>query len=149
MSLEEQSAARKARLLALRNKGKTSEQTSQTSQHTTETATQAQDPVIKSRNYDPETRTNVKGFSRPPTTLDENSETVEAVSQAIQDEVLSKFRDMANVGDVKAVFKQKKITWDLERDISDDLKLLDERTDDVIHEVVRHRIQTLRQEKQE
>ena len=91
----------------------------------------------------------MKGFSRPPTTLDENSETVEAVSQAIQDEVLSKFRDMANVGDVKAVFKQKKITWDLERDISDDLKLLDERTDDVIHEVVRHRIQTLRQEKQE
>jgi coiled-coil domain-containing protein 12 len=131
-SLEAQAAERKARLAALRNKNK-----SQTS------VDNPKEPAIKSRNYDPTTQSTILGSSRPPTTLDENSETVEAVSQAVSDEILAKFRAQADVS-VKEAIKPRKATWDLERDLADDLRLLQEKTDEVIHSIVKERIHKLK-----
>lgn len=125
MSLEEQAAARKARLAQLRKGPKTSE-------------------PAKSRNYDPVTQTAVQGSTRPPTTLDENSGTVEAVSRAIQDRVLQQLRARADVSTQEAI-RPKKTTWDMERDIASDLELLEDRTDTVIRSMVRERINRISQ----
>lgn len=139
-SLEAQANERKARLAALRNRNKPAQAVVPGNTEVAQTV-----PVLKNRNYDPSTKSSISGFSRPPTTLDSNSETVEAVSQAIQDEVLAKFRAQAEVS-VKEAIKPRKTTWDLERDIAEDLRLLDEQTDEVIHSLVKERIQKLKEQ---
>lgn len=105
---------------------------------------------MKSRNFNLETRSAVRGFDAPPTTLDENSETVEAVTSKIQDEVLAKFRQRAdfelNDTVIQEKIKPRNIAWDMQRDIQEDLDLLQEKTDDVIKTIVKERIRKLREE---
>lgn len=144
MSLEAQAADRKARLAALRNKNKVNP-SSNTTTSTTQDVSPKEHTSLISRNFDPESRSQVRGVSAPPTTLDENSETVEAVSQAIQDKILAQFREEATIQTTSNVIKPKKITWDLERDLQNDMELLDEKTDEVIKALVKDRIRKLKQ----
>lgn len=107
--------------------------------------------VVISRNYNPETQEPVQGFNNPPTILDENSETVEAVSQKIQDEILLKFEQRANLafqkqGGSESVVRQKVATNDLLRDLQPKLDILKERTDEAINKIVKERIRKLREQ---
>lgn len=102
--------------------------------------------TIISRNYNPETQEPILGFNKPPTTLDENAETVEAVSQKIQDEVLSKFAKTADLGFTNNdQIRTKTVTSDLMRDLQPKLDILQERTDEAINKIVKEKVQKLRE----
>ncbi|ODQ57596.1 hypothetical protein WICANDRAFT_80927 [Wickerhamomyces anomalus NRRL Y-366-8] len=143
MSLESQASERKNRLAALRNKRKPN-----TLEVSDEQATKKPTPehTIISRNYNPETQEPILGFNKPPTTLDENAETVEAVSQKIQDEVLSKFAKTADLGFTNNdQIRTKTVTSDLMRDLQPKLDILQERTDEAINKIVKEKVQKLRE----
>ncbi|CAM9024413.1 unnamed protein product [Wickerhamomyces anomalus] len=138
MSLESQASERKNRLAALRNKRKPN-----TSEVSDEQAIKKPTPE---QNYNPETQEPILGFNKPPTTLDENAETVEAVSQKIQDEVLSKFAKTADLGFTNNdQIRTKTVTSDLMRDLQPKLDILQERTDEAINKIVKEKVQKLRE----
>lgn len=147
-TLEDQAAERKARLAALRNKRKQPEDVS-TEVINKKPTIEKTEFELKSRNFNLETREEIKGFEKPPTTLDENSETVEALTQKIQDDILSKFEKLANEINNEIninKIKPKSIGWDMKRDIQEDLDLLEDKTDIVIKNIVKEKIKKLREE---
>ncbi|CCH44715.1 hypothetical protein BN7_4283 [Wickerhamomyces ciferrii] len=95
-----------------------------------------------------------KRFDLPPTVQDENLETVEAVSQKIQDDILKKFQSTVDQNFAEAGkdnlkvenIRKKAITSDLMRDLQPKLDVLNERTNESIQKILKERIRKLRED---
>lgn len=96
---------------------------------------------LSGRNYDPETRGPKLGFEAPPTqNLDKP--TLEAQASEIEEEVRNEAQ--RHEQDDKGVdlfqLQPKKPNWDLKRDLSKKMAILDVRTENAIASLVRERI---------
>lgn len=83
--------------------------------------------------------------SSPPKFVLSSTETLEAISTKLQSEILSQLTSNMYSPDLgkRNKDKEKKIIWDLERDLADDVDLLEERTDLMIKSLVRERLRKL------
>ncbi|KAF8077728.1 mRNA splicing factor [Lyophyllum atratum] len=121
MSLAEASEARKARLLALRQRkaGEAPEQ----------------ELVIKSRNFDPESRTLRKRDPVKDTddTIERNVEGLAETIIAEDEQRRAQELDVFNIA-------PKRPNWDLKRDMEKKLAKLERRTQESIHTLIRQRL---------
>ncbi|KAJ6502299.1 mRNA splicing factor [Mycena sanguinolenta] len=128
-SLATASEARKARLLALRRKkeGVVDDDASA-------------EPVIQSRNFDPETRTLKK---RPILSEDvEMEDTVERDVAGLAEKIIAEDEDRrAQELDVFNI-APKRPNWDLKREMDKKLAKLQRRTQEAIHTLIRQRLAT-------
>ncbi|KAG1756398.1 mRNA splicing factor [Suillus paluster] len=124
MSLQEASDARKARLIALRNR-----------KEGISTGANG-DSVLLSRNYDPETRTLKKHSKNDVLTTDTVEKVVEGVAEMIiaQDELQrTQELDVFNIA-------PKRPNWDLKREMEKKLAKLERKTQEAVHTLIRQRL---------
>ncbi|KAG2158495.1 cwf18 pre-mRNA splicing factor-domain-containing protein [Suillus bovinus] len=124
MSLQEASDARKARLIALRNR---KEGISIVSNG---------DSVLLSRNYDPETRTLKKHSKNEVLTTDTIEKDVEGVAERI---IAEDERQRAQELDVFNI-APKRPNWDLKREMDKKLAKLERKTQEAVHTLIRQRL---------
>ncbi|KAG1762504.1 mRNA splicing factor [Suillus occidentalis] len=124
MSLQEASDARKARLIALRNR---KEGLSTVSNG---------DSVLLSRNYDPETRTLKKHSKNDVLTTDTVEKTIEGVAEMI---IAEDERQRAQELDVFNI-APKRPNWDLKREMDKKLARLERKTQEAVHTLIRQRL---------
>jgi len=124
MSLAEASEARKARLIALRKRkaGETVE---------------GDEPIIKNRNYDPESRT-LKKHSREDDAMmqDTVEKDVEGLAQKIIKEDEQRRAQELDVFNIAP----KRPNWDLKRELDKKLAKLERKTQESIHTLIRQRL---------
>lgn len=124
MSLQEASDARKARLIALRNR---KEGTSAVSNG---------DSGLLSRNYDPETRTLKKHSKNDVLTTDTVEKAIEGVAERI---IAEDERQRAQELDVFNI-APKRPNWDLKREMEKKLAKLERKTQEAVHTLIRQRL---------
>ncbi|KAG1877729.1 mRNA splicing factor [Suillus subalutaceus] len=124
MSLQEASDARKARLIALRNR---KEGISTVSNG---------DSVLLSRNYDPETRTLKKHSKNDVLTTDTVEKAIEGVAEMI---IAEDERQRAQELDVFNI-APKRPNWDLKREMEKKLAKLERKTQEAVHTLIRQRL---------
>lgn len=124
MSLQEASDARKARLIALRNR---KEGTSTVSNG---------DSGLLSRNYDPETRTLKKHSKNDVLTTDTVEKAIEGVAERI---IAEDERQRAQELDVFNI-APKRPNWDLKREMEKKLAKLERKTQEAVHTLIRQRL---------
>ncbi|KAG1754378.1 cwf18 pre-mRNA splicing factor-domain-containing protein [Suillus lakei] len=124
MSLQEASDARKARLIALRNR---KEGISTVSNG---------DSVLLSRNYDPETRTLKKHSKNEVLTTDTVEKAIEGVAEMI---IAEDERQRAQELDVFNI-APKRPNWDLKREMEKKLAKLERKTQEAVHTLIRQRL---------
>ncbi|KAG2077922.1 mRNA splicing factor [Suillus decipiens] len=124
MSLQEASDARKARLIALRNR---KEGISTVSNG---------DSVLLSRNYDPETRTLKKHSKNDVLTTDTVEKAIEGVAERI---IAEDERQRAQELDVFNI-APKRPNWDLKREMEKKLAKLERKTQEAVHTLIRQRL---------
>ncbi|CAN6599538.1 hypothetical protein TRVA0_001S07426 [Trichomonascus vanleenenianus] len=137
-SLEQQAASRKERLAQLRGLKRRSEQDA-----TPATSNDKESSVsLKSRNFDPETRSAKLGFDEPPVLRQGDNETVEVVAEELQQQALDKLvqQTSANTKLRLEDLKPKSAAWDLKRDLESKLAVLEGRTDNEIARLVRLKV---------
>ncbi|KAG1789427.1 mRNA splicing factor [Suillus plorans] len=124
MSLQEASDARKARLIALRNR-----------KEGISTVPNG-DSVLLSRNYDPETRTLKKHSKNDVLTTDTVEKDIEGVAEKIlaEDE-----RQRAQELDVFNI-APKRPNWDLKREMEKKVAKLERKTQEAVHTLIRQRL---------
>ncbi|KAG2061580.1 mRNA splicing factor [Suillus hirtellus] len=124
MSLQEASDARKARLVALRNR-----------KEGISTVPNG-DSVLLSRNYDPETRTLKKHSKNDVLTTDTVEKDIEGVAEKIlaEDE-----RQRAQELDVFNI-APKRPNWDLKREMEKKVAKLERKTQEAVHTLIRQRL---------
>ncbi|KAG1855458.1 mRNA splicing factor [Suillus tomentosus] len=124
MSLQEASDARKARLIALRNR-----------KEGISTLPNG-DSVLLSRNYDPETRTLKKHSKNDVLTTDTVEKDIEGVAEKIlaEDE-----RQRAQELDVFNI-APKRPNWDLKREMEKKVAKLERKTQEAVHTLIRQRL---------
>jgi len=122
MSLAEASEARKARLLALR-KRKTGEATDE--------------PILKGRNFDPETRTLRKRDAQGDVEMED---TVEKDVDGLAEEIIAE--DESRRAQELDVFNiaPKRQNWDLKREMDRKVAKLERKTQEAIHTLIRQRL---------
>ncbi|KAF9447668.1 mRNA splicing factor [Macrolepiota fuliginosa MF-IS2] len=125
MSLVEASEARKARLVALR-KRKDGEATDD-----------AAEPIFKTRNFDPESRT-IKKHARDDDI--EMEDTVEKNVAGLAEKIVQE--DKVRQAQELDVFNiaPKRPNWDLKREMEKKLAKLERRTQEAIHTLIRQRL---------
>ncbi|KAG2147204.1 mRNA splicing factor [Suillus cothurnatus] len=124
MSLQEASDARKARLIALRNR---KEGISTISNG---------DSVLLSRNYDPDTRTLKKPSKNDVLTTDTVEKAIEGVAEMI---IAEDERQRAQELDVFNI-APKRPNWDLKREMEKKLAKLERKTQEAVHTLIRQRL---------
>ncbi|KIK46388.1 hypothetical protein CY34DRAFT_76296 [Suillus luteus UH-Slu-Lm8-n1] len=124
MSLQEASDARKARLIALRNR-----------KEGLSTGSNG-DSVLLSRNYDPETRTLKKHSKNDVLTTDTVEKTIEGVAEMI---IAEDERQRAQELDVFNI-APKRPNWDLKREMDKKLARLERKTQEAVHTLIRQRL---------
>ncbi|KAG2157472.1 mRNA splicing factor [Suillus clintonianus] len=124
MSLQEASDARKARLIALRNR-----------KEGISTAANG-DSVLLSRNYDPETRTLKKHSKNDVLTTDTVEKAIEGVAEMI---IAEDERQRAQELDVFNI-APKRPNWDLKREMEKKLAKLERKTQEAVHTLIRQRL---------
>lgn len=123
MSLAEASEARKARLLALRRR-KAGEESN------------ADEPVIKNRNFDPTTRT----LRKHDRTEDDTEDTVEKNVDGLAEEIIAEDEERrAQELDIFNI-APKRPNWDLKREMEKKLAKLERKTQESIHTLIRQRL---------
>ncbi|KAH3678289.1 hypothetical protein WICMUC_001613 [Wickerhamomyces mucosus] len=153
-TLEEQAADRKNRLVELRKQRKQPSENSEriSDELQTEKSNELRSSTeknidIKSRNFNFDNWSERKAADSEsvPQFINDNNETVEALSLKLQQDILAQFEERAKIEkiNIKDIIKPKKITWDLERDLKDDSDLLQEKTDNILRNVVKERIRNL------
>ncbi|KAF9030839.1 mRNA splicing factor [Hymenopellis radicata] len=121
MSLAEASEARKARLLALRRR---------------KAGENVDEPIIKNRNFDPESRT-LKKRTRDEETLEDTVEkNVQGMAQMIIKEDTERQAQELDVFNIAP----KRPNWDLKRRTEKKLAKLDRKTQEAIHTLIRQRL---------
>ena len=96
-------------------------------------------PHLKGRNYDPETRGPKLGFETAP---NEGQETLEDRAAALAE--AAKLQEEKERNDKPLdlfTLQPKKPNWDLKRDLTRKMEILDQRTDNAIARMVRERIE--------
>ncbi|KZP21201.1 mRNA splicing factor [Athelia psychrophila] len=122
MSLAEASESRKARLIALRKR---------------KAGEAGDEPVIKSRNFDPESRTLKKRVRDNPEAMDDTVENnVEGLAQQIIQEDEQRRAQELDVFNIAP----KRPNWDLKRELDKKLAKLERRTQEAIHTLIRQRL---------
>ncbi|KAF7970215.1 hypothetical protein HWV62_24740 [Athelia sp. TMB] len=124
MSLAEASEARKARLIALRKRkaGETAD---------------GDEPIIKSRNFDPESRTLKKRTRADGEVIEDTVEkNVEGLAQQIIQEDEQRRAQELDVFNIAP----KRPNWDLKRELDKKLAKLERRTQEAIHTLIRQRL---------
>uniref|UniRef100_A0A060TF10 ARAD1D18920p n=1 Tax=Blastobotrys adeninivorans TaxID=409370 RepID=A0A060TF10_BLAAD len=143
MSLEEQAAARKARLAQLRGikrapeRSEQSEQSEQSRESGDGSGNVEQETKVKPRNYDPEVKGPRLGMENNPV---EEEETIEFVAEQQQKEALDKLTATAASDLDLSSLQPKSATWDLKRDLESQMQELDAQTDNSIIKMVRQRL---------
>ncbi|EIM89824.1 mRNA splicing factor [Stereum hirsutum FP-91666 SS1] len=127
MSLAEVSDARKARLAALRRKraGQPAEEEGA-----------PEEPVLNTRNFDPETRTLRKRTQQDVELEDTIEKNVEGLAERIiaeDEERRAQDLDLFNIA-------PKRPNWDLKRDMEKKLAKLERQTQQAIHTLIRQRL---------
>ncbi|ESK88047.1 hypothetical protein Moror_10788 [Moniliophthora roreri MCA 2997] len=120
MSLAEAAEARKARLLALKKRK----------------AGEADEPVIKNRNFDPETRTLKKHTSEDVEMDDTVEKNVEGLAEKIIAEDEKKRAEELDIFNIAP----KRPNWDLKRETDKKLAKLERKTQEAIHTLIRQRL---------
>ncbi|KAK9382675.1 mRNA splicing factor [Kockiozyma suomiensis] len=162
-SLDSQALSRKERLAQLRNlKRKRADDAGvekkelehdsnndEVSQETPEESTSTPSSYLSKRNYDPEARAPKQGFFEPPTTT---APTVEEEAKRIENELAEKEPSPKVVeGDDEDTSKPeldvtslrpRSANWDIKRQISDKLEILQRQTDVAINRIVRERVRS-------
>ncbi|EKM55058.1 uncharacterized protein PHACADRAFT_160984 [Phanerochaete carnosa HHB-10118-sp] len=126
MSLQEVSEARKARLLALRNRkaGETVDETP------------SNEPLIKHRTFDPETRTLKKHTKDEDIEMETVEKEVEGLAEKIvQEDAERRAQDL----DLHNIAPRRP-NWDLKRDLDKKLAKLERKTQEAIHTLIRQRL---------
>ncbi|RDB21401.1 Coiled-coil domain-containing protein 12 [Hypsizygus marmoreus] len=127
MSLVEASEARKARLLALK-KRKAGEM---------ETETRCSEPIIKNRNFDPESRTLRKYDPKNDVIMED---TVEKDVAGLAEKIIAEDEERrAQELDVFNI-APKRPNWDLKREMEKKLAKLERKTQEAIHTLIRQRL---------
>ncbi|KAE9394105.1 mRNA splicing factor [Gymnopus androsaceus JB14] len=120
MSLAETSEARKARLLALKQRKAESDGKG----------------IIKNRNFDPESRTLKKHTAAEDVEMDTVEQNVEGLAQQVIAEDEEKRAEELNVFNIAP----KRINWDLKRETDKKLSKLERKTQEAIHTLIRQRL---------
>lgn len=109
-------------------------------------STQQEEFKLVSKNYDPETRAPRMGFDEPPTLRLGDDETVELVSEKLEQETLAKLKERGISSSTKGLdlesLQPKRANWDLKRDIEPQLNLLEAQTQNAIARIVRDRLKS-------
>ncbi|KAF9077110.1 mRNA splicing factor [Rhodocollybia butyracea] len=119
MSLAETSEARKARLLALKQRK----------------ATSNGEGILKNRNFDPESRT-LKKRTTEDVEMDTVEKNVEGLAQQVIAEDEEKRAEELNVFNIAP----KRPNWDLKRETDKKLAKLERKTQEAIHILIRQRL---------
>ncbi|KAK1227607.1 hypothetical protein PQX77_009382 [Marasmius sp. AFHP31] len=126
MSLADAADARKARLLALkkRKEGRTDDD---------------DEPIMKSRNFDPEARTLKKHTQSVDVEMEDTIEkNVEGIAEQIIAEDEEKRQEELDIFNIAP----KRPNWDLKRETDKKLEKLERRTQEAIHTLIRQRLAT-------
>ncbi|KAG2365704.1 cwf18 pre-mRNA splicing factor-domain-containing protein [Suillus spraguei] len=126
MSLQEASDARKARLIALRNR----------KEGISTVSNGHRESVLLSRNYDPETRTLKKHSKNDVLTTDTVEKAIEGVAERIiaeDEQQRAQELDVFNIA-------PKRPNWDLKREMEKKLAKLERKTQEAVHTLIRQRL---------
>lgn len=86
------------------------------------------------------------GFDEPPTLRLGDDETVELVSEKLEQETLAKLKERGISSSTKGLdlesLQPKRANWDLKRDIEPQLNLLEAQTQNAIARIVRDRLKS-------
>lgn len=129
MSLAENAQARKTRLLTLRKR-----RAGEMAEDETENA----EPLIKNRNFDPETRTLKKRGDEDVEMEDTVERNVEGLAEQIIKEDAEKRAQELDLFNIAP----KRANWDLKREMAKKLAKLDRKTQEAIHTLIRQRLAT-------
>ncbi|KAF9792369.1 mRNA splicing factor [Thelephora terrestris] len=130
MTLAENAQARKARLLALRKRREG---------EMTEDEAENAGPLIKNRNFDPETRTLKKRGNDEDVEMEDTLErNVEGLAEQIVAEDAQKRAQELDLFNIAP----KRANWDLKREMEKKLAKLDRKTQEAIHTLIRQRLAT-------
>jgi len=128
MSLAENAQARKARLLTLRKRR---------AGEAVEDEVDNAEPLIKSRNFDPETRTLKKRGNNEDVEMGDTVEkNVEGLAEQIIKEDAEKRAQELDLFNIAP----KRANWDLKREMEKKLAKLDRKTQEAIHTLIRQRL---------
>ncbi|KAJ8079124.1 hypothetical protein AAF712_006501 [Marasmius tenuissimus] len=123
MSLADAADARKARLLALKKRK--------------EGQADDNEPVLKSRNFDPDTRTLKKHTQSADVDMEDTVEkNVEGIAEQIIAEDEQKRQEELDIFNIAP----KRPNWDLKRETDKKLAKLERRTQEAIHTLIRQRL---------
>ncbi|TFY82992.1 hypothetical protein EWM64_g1029 [Hericium alpestre] len=130
MSLTEASEARKARLIALKKR--------KAGEAVDEESTATPEPILATRNFDPETRTLRKRTVEDVEMDDTVEREVEGLAERIiaeDEERRAQELDLLNIA-------PKRPNWDLKREMEKKLSKLERETQQAIHTLIRQRLAT-------
>lgn len=141
-SLEKQAAERKAKLEQLKNlKRKRDNHGQNEGQNSEESSSTKMETGLKSRNFDPESRSAKLGFESSPIEISA-TETVELVADELQEKALKSLAKQTSENSSLTIsnLQPKKVNWDLKRDLEPSFQILETRTNNAIIKAVRERV---------